>query len=208
MSDNVNHPPHYTKGGIECIDAIRAALGARGFIAYCRGCVIKYHWRSPYKGRPQEDHEKAAWYSQKAAVAQADADREYEEEERERTPRDNRWETGIRNLVTMLWGPNTEFQIGDVVHEVEVLLQERDELKNKLAVATAQIEGLEKAAMTKTRIAVETARCDIFNHLAGRDITVLTGIEPTEHGLPLSRVIVDPEKLKSACFPPDTRSGK
>lgn len=25
--DNVNHPEHYTSGGIECIDAIRASLG-------------------------------------------------------------------------------------------------------------------------------------------------------------------------------------
>jgi hypothetical protein len=27
MSDNVKHPDHYTSGGIECIDAIRASLG-------------------------------------------------------------------------------------------------------------------------------------------------------------------------------------
>ena len=26
MSDNVNHPAHYTQGGIECIDAIEAAV--------------------------------------------------------------------------------------------------------------------------------------------------------------------------------------
>lgn len=33
-----------------------------------------------------------------------------------------RWETGIRNIVTILWGPSTEFQIVDVVHEVETLV--------------------------------------------------------------------------------------
>ena len=29
MSDSVNHPAHYTDGDIECIDAIKAALGER-----------------------------------------------------------------------------------------------------------------------------------------------------------------------------------
>lgn len=47
--DAVNHPAHYTSGGIECIAAIKAALGA-GFADYCRGNVIKYVWRSPVKG--------------------------------------------------------------------------------------------------------------------------------------------------------------
>lgn len=41
--DEVNHPSHYTNGDIECIDAIRAALGKEGFIAYCRGNAIKYN---------------------------------------------------------------------------------------------------------------------------------------------------------------------
>lgn len=27
MTDNVNHPPHYKQGEIECIDAIKSALG-------------------------------------------------------------------------------------------------------------------------------------------------------------------------------------
>ena len=26
MIDNVNHPPHYKKGSVECIDAIKSAL--------------------------------------------------------------------------------------------------------------------------------------------------------------------------------------
>lgn len=61
-TDMVNHPPHYTAGGIECIDAIRAALGREGFIAYCRGQVIKYTWRCGLKGAAVEDAQKAAWY--------------------------------------------------------------------------------------------------------------------------------------------------
>lgn len=66
--DNVNHPEHYqSDNGIECIDAIRAALGKEGFIAYCRGNVIKYEWR--IKSNPAEDQGKAAWYANKAREA-------------------------------------------------------------------------------------------------------------------------------------------
>jgi hypothetical protein len=65
QADPVNHPPHYTAGEIECIDAIRAALGREGFIAYCRGNAIKYLWRCVHKGGT-EDLRKAAWYQEKA----------------------------------------------------------------------------------------------------------------------------------------------
>lgn len=65
--DQVNHPPHYqTEAGLECIDAIRAALGDAGFVAYCRGNVLKYAWRSDKKGGA-EDLRKAAWYASRAA---------------------------------------------------------------------------------------------------------------------------------------------
>lgn len=64
--DMVNHPPHYqSDNGIECIDAIRAALGKEGFIAYCRGNAMKYTWRD--KQNNAEDYRKAAWYLEKAA---------------------------------------------------------------------------------------------------------------------------------------------
>ena len=45
--DMVNHPPHYaeTDNGVECIDAIRAALGREQFIGFLRGQVIRYQWR-------------------------------------------------------------------------------------------------------------------------------------------------------------------
>lgn len=59
--DMVNQPPHYTQGGIECIDAIKAALGP-GFNDFLRGQVIKYVWRGPHKGSPSEDYKKAQWY--------------------------------------------------------------------------------------------------------------------------------------------------
>ena len=62
--DMVNSPPHYTHGDIECIDAIRAALGPEGFAAFCRGNVIKYNWRCNHKNGRQ-DLEKADWYLNK-----------------------------------------------------------------------------------------------------------------------------------------------
>ena len=62
--DMVNSPPHYTSGDIECIDAIRAALGPEGFKAFCRGNAIKYNWRSSLKNGV-EDIAKARWYMDK-----------------------------------------------------------------------------------------------------------------------------------------------
>jgi len=60
-SDNVNHPPHYTVGAIECIDAIRAALTDDEFRGYCKGNALKYIWRERHKGN-NESLQKAEWY--------------------------------------------------------------------------------------------------------------------------------------------------
>ena len=46
--DMVNTPPHYTMGSIECIDAIREALGPEGFESWCQGNAMKYLWRYKY----------------------------------------------------------------------------------------------------------------------------------------------------------------
>lgn len=59
--DNVNSPKHYTTGGIETIDYIRAKLGVSGTIAYCMGNVIKYTSRWQDKNG-LEDLLKALWY--------------------------------------------------------------------------------------------------------------------------------------------------
>ena len=62
MSENVNHPSHYTQGGIECIDAIKAAvIGLVGVEAVCTGNIIKYLWRWKFKNG-LEDLKKARWY--------------------------------------------------------------------------------------------------------------------------------------------------
>ena len=63
---NVNHPPHYNQGVIECIDAIRAATtGLDPYEAFLAASAIKYIWRYNLKSNPVEDIEKAIWYLNK-----------------------------------------------------------------------------------------------------------------------------------------------
>ena len=64
--DLVNQPPHYTSGGIECIDALRAALTPEEFIGFCKGNAIKYLWRSRLKGATAQDLAKSVWYTRMA----------------------------------------------------------------------------------------------------------------------------------------------
>ena len=62
MINNVNHPPHYNGGRIECIEAIEEAVkGLDGMEAFITGNVIKYMWRWKCKNGV-EDLEKAKWY--------------------------------------------------------------------------------------------------------------------------------------------------
>ena len=63
-ADMVNHPPHYNKHGIECFDAIRAALDDDEFRGYIKGNLIKYTWRERYKNG-DEDLLKGSWYLNK-----------------------------------------------------------------------------------------------------------------------------------------------
>ena len=60
MNSPVN-PSHYKAGDVECIDAIRSALGPEGFQGYCQGNILKYVWRYKHKGGA-EDLEKAKVY--------------------------------------------------------------------------------------------------------------------------------------------------
>lgn len=64
MNDNVNHPVHYTQGGIECIDAMISAFGKDAVKTYCHINAFKYVWRSNHKNG-NEDIEKAIWYLKK-----------------------------------------------------------------------------------------------------------------------------------------------
>jgi hypothetical protein len=55
--DPINHPTHYTRGGIETIDAIEAwGLG------FHLGNAVKYISRAGHKGDALEDLKKARWY--------------------------------------------------------------------------------------------------------------------------------------------------
>lgn len=60
--DPVNHPSHYTSGGIECLEAIKASMDVQGFADFLKGQVIKYVWRYQLKGKPLEDLKKARFY--------------------------------------------------------------------------------------------------------------------------------------------------
>ena len=55
--DPVNHPKHYTAGGIETIDFIEAKK-----LGYNLGTVVKYITRAGHKGNHLEDSRKAQWY--------------------------------------------------------------------------------------------------------------------------------------------------
>lgn len=58
----VNHPPHYTAGKVECIDALEAATtGLQGIEAVCTANAIKYLWRQSRKNGV-EDLKKAIFY--------------------------------------------------------------------------------------------------------------------------------------------------
>lgn len=62
----IDKPPHYTQGGIECIDAIEAALTPEEFRGYCKGQAIAYLWRERHKGG-DTDIGKAGWYCRRLA---------------------------------------------------------------------------------------------------------------------------------------------
>lgn len=62
MSDQINHPPHYTSNpsGIECIDVVE-------HMNFNLGCAVKYIWRAGLKdgSDPITDLRKAVWYIQR-----------------------------------------------------------------------------------------------------------------------------------------------
>ena len=62
--DMVNNPPHYTQGGIECIDAMEAGLGKERVMSFCLCNAFKYIFRTQNKNGI-EDVKKAIWYLNK-----------------------------------------------------------------------------------------------------------------------------------------------
>ncbi len=63
--DMVNSPPHYTAGGIETIDYIKAKLTAEEFRGYLKGSCLKYSSRLGKKDALEQDAGKLAWYANK-----------------------------------------------------------------------------------------------------------------------------------------------
>lgn len=60
--DPVNHPSHYTQGGVECKDAIRAAVtGLEGYEAFITGNAIKYLWRWKRKNGAEDLRKAGFW---------------------------------------------------------------------------------------------------------------------------------------------------
>jgi hypothetical protein len=69
--DNVNHPQHYTHGGIETIDYLQAKMTQEQFEGYLVGNILKYVSRYPHKNGI-EDLRKAQWYLNKLLWVSAD----------------------------------------------------------------------------------------------------------------------------------------
>jgi hypothetical protein len=63
--DPVNHPAHYTHGGIETIDFIQAKLTPEEFRGYLKGNILKYGSRIGHKENDMQDAGKLAWYTNK-----------------------------------------------------------------------------------------------------------------------------------------------
>ena len=60
--DPVDKPKHYNQGGVECLDAIEAALTPEEFKGYCKGNIIKYVWRENFKDQNIQDLKKSNFY--------------------------------------------------------------------------------------------------------------------------------------------------
>lgn len=65
MTDNINHPAHYTDGKIETIDFIE-----RNLDTFYAANIVKYITRAGKKSKETEieDLEKARWYLERAAA--------------------------------------------------------------------------------------------------------------------------------------------
>jgi len=67
--DLINNPMHYTVGGYEALDVIKAKLSPEEFRGYCKGNILKYVMRANYKGHHDQDCDKAQYYAKELADA-------------------------------------------------------------------------------------------------------------------------------------------
>jgi hypothetical protein len=61
MNDPVN-PPHYKKGEIEAIDAIKSMLTPEEWRGFLKGTAVAYLWRLGHKDAVEQDARKTQWY--------------------------------------------------------------------------------------------------------------------------------------------------
>ena len=61
-ADIINNPKHYTVGGYEALDVIKAKLTPEEYRGYCKGNILKYLMRANYKGHHDDDIQKAHYY--------------------------------------------------------------------------------------------------------------------------------------------------
>ena len=60
----VNHPNHYTNGGMECFDEMLLVFGKETVANFCLCNAWKYRYRALYKNG-EEDIKKSHWYMNK-----------------------------------------------------------------------------------------------------------------------------------------------
>lgn len=63
-TDMVNHPNHYTNGGMECFDEMLLVFGKETVANFCLCNAWKYRYRAIYKNG-EEDIKKSHWYMNK-----------------------------------------------------------------------------------------------------------------------------------------------
>ena len=62
QADQINSPPHYTVGGIETIEYMKAKASPEEFAGYLRLNALKYVSRAGHKDNTVQDYKKAVWY--------------------------------------------------------------------------------------------------------------------------------------------------
>lgn len=76
QSDIINHPSHYTHGGIETIEYMKAKSTHEEFCGHLRLTAIKYLSRAGLKDSTLQDIEKAEWYLRRLAQELREAQNE------------------------------------------------------------------------------------------------------------------------------------
>lgn len=64
VENAIEHPQHYNRGSIECIDALNAMVEGwdNPVASVLAWQTVKYIWRHPFNGKPVEDLKKAQFY--------------------------------------------------------------------------------------------------------------------------------------------------